>query len=113
LKFLFAVVSSLLQEYVTRYADYLLNAVVHNQFAPFLKGFRSVCDRKETQLMMRLFAPDQVEQLICGIQVRNLSFIGQGMCVCVQDLDLKALEEGMSGRADAYQGYTAEDEPVK
>jgi ubiquitin-protein ligase E3 A len=51
------------QEYVDRYADYLLNVVVEKQFLAFQRGFQLVTS--ESPLGM-LFTPTELEMLICG-----------------------------------------------
>lgn len=51
------------QEYVDRYADFLLNTCVAKQFLAFQKGFCLVT--AESPLSM-LFTPSELEMLICG-----------------------------------------------
>lgn len=51
------------QEYVDRYADFLLNTCVAKQFLAFQKGFCLVT--AESPLAM-LFTPSELEMLICG-----------------------------------------------
>ena len=51
------------------YADFLLNKNVESQFAAFKKGFMMVT---EDSPLHQLFRPGELEELVCGSQVRSL-----------------------------------------
>ncbi|EFO20031.1 hypothetical protein LOAG_08458 [Loa loa] len=52
------------KKFVACYADFLLNRSVRRQFDAFSMGFNKVANRG---LLRRLFMPDEVEQLVCGV----------------------------------------------
>lgn len=54
------------QEYVSRYADFLLNSSVKKQFEAFKRGFDIVTN---DSLLKTLFRPVELELLVCGSQV--------------------------------------------
>lgn len=76
------------QEYLDRYADFLLNKMVEKQFLAFQRGFDLVTS--ESPLNM-LFTPTELEKLICGEQEFDFN-------------DLEASTE--------YDGGYAKDTPV-
>ncbi|CAL4082500.1 unnamed protein product, partial [Meganyctiphanes norvegica] len=53
------------QEFVTLYADFLLNKVVDRQFRAFRRGFNMVTDDSP---LASLFRPEELELLVCGSQ---------------------------------------------
>uniref|UniRef100_A0AAY4C377 Ubiquitin-protein ligase E3A n=1 Tax=Denticeps clupeoides TaxID=299321 RepID=A0AAY4C377_9TELE len=57
------------KEFVTKYADYILNESVKVQFKAFRRGFHMVTNESPLKY---LFRPDEIELLICGS--RNLDF---------------------------------------
>lgn len=58
------------EEYAARYADFLLNTSVKRQFEAFKRGFDIVT---HDSLLKTLFRPDELEMLVCGSQVFELS----------------------------------------
>ncbi|KAJ8256202.1 hypothetical protein COCON_G00200660 [Conger conger] len=57
------------KEFVTQYADYMLNKSVEKQFKAFRRGFHMVTNESPLKY---LFRPEEIELLICGS--RNLDF---------------------------------------
>lgn len=53
------------QEFVTMYADFLLNKMVDRQFRAFRRGFNMVTDDSP---LSSLFRPEELELLVCGSQ---------------------------------------------
>lgn len=58
------------QEYADRYADFLLNTSGKRQFEAFKRGFDIVTN---DSLLKTLFRADELEMLVCGSQVFELS----------------------------------------
>lgn len=56
-----------LQEFVSQYADYMLNKSVEKQFKAFRRGFHMVTNESPLKY---LFRPEEIELLICGSRVR-------------------------------------------
>jgi len=52
------------KEFVHMYADFLLNQSVQAQFSAFRDGFFKVVNQS---LLRRLFLPEEVESLVCGV----------------------------------------------
>ncbi|KAH8548788.1 hypothetical protein BGW37DRAFT_522980 [Umbelopsis sp. PMI_123] len=75
------------QEFVQLYTDYVLNQSVEKQFNAFRDGFNLVC----ADSAIKIFRPEEVEQLICGSS----------------DLDFDALE-----KATLYDGGWNKDTPI-
>ncbi|CAO3657776.1 unnamed protein product [Umbelopsis ramanniana] len=75
------------QEFVQLYTDYVLNQSVEKQFWAFRDGFNLVC----ADSAIKIFRPEEVEQLICGSS----------------DLDFDALE-----KATLYDGGWNKDTPI-
>lgn len=61
-----------LQEFVSQYADYMLNKSVEKQFKAFRRGFHMVTNESPLKY---LFRPEEIELLICGSRVRIYLFI--------------------------------------
>jgi len=78
------------QEYVDLYVKYLLEEVIHDQFEQFSAGFCIVCD---SDLLYRIFIPEEMHDLICGID----------------EFDIKQLQKVTKYEA----GYTSQSQPVK
>eukprot|EP00882_Tetradesmus_deserticola_P023656 GHRQ01025760.1.p1 GENE.GHRQ01025760.1~~GHRQ01025760.1.p1 ORF type:complete len:434 (+),score=180.85 GHRQ01025760.1:112-1413(+) len=57
------------QQYITAYADHLLNGAVARQFGAFQRGFLRLCSGKA----LHFFRPAELEQLVCGGRVVDLS----------------------------------------
>ncbi|KAL4002772.1 HECT-domain (ubiquitin-transferase) family protein [Acanthocheilonema viteae] len=62
------------KEFVACYADFLLNRSVKRQFDAFSMGFNKVANRG---LLRRLFMPDEVEQLVCGVLDLDFDILAQ------------------------------------
>lgn len=58
------------KEFVTQYAEYMLNKSVEKQFKAFRRGFHMVTNESPLKY---LFRPEEIELLICGS--RNLDFL--------------------------------------
>uniref|UniRef100_A0AAV2L5X4 Ubiquitin-protein ligase E3A n=1 Tax=Knipowitschia caucasica TaxID=637954 RepID=A0AAV2L5X4_KNICA len=58
------------KEFVSQYADYVLNKSVEKQFKAFRRGFHMVTNESPLKY---LFRPEEIELLICGS--RNLDFL--------------------------------------
>lgn len=58
------------QEFVSQYADYVLNKSVEVQFKAFRRGFHMVTNESPLKY---LFRPDEIELLICGSRVRQFT----------------------------------------
>ncbi|XP_072303909.1 ubiquitin-protein ligase E3A isoform X2 [Eucyclogobius newberryi] len=58
------------KEFVSQYADYILNKSVEKQFKAFRRGFHMVTNESPLKY---LFRPEEIELLICGS--RNLDFL--------------------------------------
>lgn len=77
-------------EFVTLYADFLLNKSIQKQFRAFKRGFQMVVNESPLKV---LFKPEEIELLVCGSKV----------------LDFNALEQ-----ATEYDGgFTAESTSIK
>lgn len=76
------------QEYVDLYVKYVLEDSIKTQFDAFAKGFRRVCNNGG----MDLFNYEELELLICGNPVLNMSDLRRG--------------------ANYEDGYTAESETI-
>ncbi|CEM37948.1 unnamed protein product [Vitrella brassicaformis CCMP3155] len=77
------------EEYVDLYVDWLLNKSIEDQFKAFHRGFHRVCGGR----ILELFAPEELERLICGST----------------DLDFQALE-----KSTRYgDGFTPDSATVK
>ena len=57
------------EEFVDLYLDWVLNSTISQRFRAFYLGFHSVC-ASNALIMLR---PEEVEQLVCGSQVFELS----------------------------------------
>lgn len=94
-----------LQEFVSQYADYMLNKSVEKQFKAFRRGFHMVTNESPLKY---LFRPEEIELLICGSRVRLDLFFETYILLClsmfsqnsflhmfyaIQKLDFLALEE--------------------
>ncbi|KAL1919135.1 uncharacterized protein VTP21DRAFT_2517 [Calcarisporiella thermophila] len=75
------------KEFVDLYVSFLLTKSVERQFQAFKEGFDMVCANSA----IRMFRPEEVEQLVCGSQ----------------DLDFEALE-----KVTRYDGGWRQDSPV-
>jgi len=53
---------------VDKYADFLLNKSIEKQFNAFYCGFQNVMEESPLQY---LFWPEELEQIVCGSQVRS------------------------------------------
>ncbi|EJW81873.1 UBE3A protein, partial [Wuchereria bancrofti] len=62
------------KKFVACYADFLLNRSVKRQFDAFSMGFNKVVNRG---LLRRLFMPDEVEQLVCGVLDLDFDILAQ------------------------------------
>uniref|UniRef100_A0A915Q1Q2 HECT-type E3 ubiquitin transferase n=1 Tax=Setaria digitata TaxID=48799 RepID=A0A915Q1Q2_9BILA len=62
------------EKFVACYADFLLNRSVKRQFDAFSMGFNKVANRG---LLRRLFMPDEVEQLVCGVLDLDFDILAQ------------------------------------
>ncbi|MCP9258111.1 Ubiquitin protein ligase E3A [Dirofilaria immitis] len=62
------------KKFVAYYADFLLNRSVKRQFDAFSMGFNKVANRG---LLRRLFMPDEVEQLVCGVLDLDFDILAQ------------------------------------
>ncbi|KAM6963121.1 ubiquitin-protein ligase E3A-like [Aplochiton taeniatus] len=78
------------KEFVSLYADYILNKSVERQFRAFKKGFQMVTNESPLKY---LFRPEEIELLICGSRV----------------LDFYALEE----TTEYDGGYSKDSEVIK
>lgn len=103
--YLDVLINVFLQEFVSQYADYMLNKSVEKQFKAFRRGFHMVTNESPLKY---LFRPEEIELLICGSRVRFLFFGGKHifyslsmssqnnsihMFFVIQKLDFLALEE--------------------
>jgi hypothetical protein len=66
-----AVTGESVREYVALYADWLLSRSVRREFAAFRKGFA----RLVSGPAVRLFRPDELEQLLCGSRVLDFALL--------------------------------------
>ena len=57
------------REYVAHYADWVLSRSVRREFAAFRRGFAKLL----TGPAVRLFRPDELEQLLCGCEVLDFA----------------------------------------
>lgn len=74
------------QEFVSQYADYMLNKSVEKQFKAFRRGFHMVTNESPLKY---LFRPEEIELLICGSRVRLSPLVGftHGLCcVCLRTI---------------------------
>lgn len=108
------------QDFVDRYADYLLNSSVDKKFRAFCRGFQMVTDESPLPL---LFRPEEVELLVCGSRVSISNLFFHGICVnfcalgghakpfyrhCLQDFDFNELEKA----TDYENGYTEKSQTI-
>ena len=61
-----------LQEFVTLYADFLLNKSIEKQFRAFRRGFQMVTNESP---LRSLFRPKEIELLICGSDVSATALV--------------------------------------
>ncbi|KNC49620.1 E3 ubiquitin-protein ligase [Thecamonas trahens ATCC 50062] len=87
-----AVTADNVAEYVDRYVRYVLVDAVEAQFGAFAEGFRSVVGSDAPHAAVSLFAPSELELLICGSE----------------ELDFTALEE-----VTRYEGFDDNDPTVR
>ena len=70
-----------LQEFCDKYATYLLNASIEQQFDAFYRGFHMVVDESPLET---LFTPEEVEQLICGCNDWDFNALVQLLPPCTR-----------------------------
>uniref|UniRef100_A0A0N5AZI7 HECT-type E3 ubiquitin transferase n=1 Tax=Syphacia muris TaxID=451379 RepID=A0A0N5AZI7_9BILA len=64
------------REYVTLYADFLLNKLVKRQFEAFKAGFEKAAN---CELLRRVCLPHEVEELVCGVLDLDFDLLSQSV----------------------------------